>query len=189
MHIAVDIDGVLADLIPALLQYHNDQYGSNFIPEQVTDYRLTTMWGGTLEEEITKVYAFYLSDRFPHIQPVPGAVDGIRRLKKDHQLSVITSRPEHIIDLTEQWLTRYFPEAFGDVHHTSQYSIHGGSQKKHDICRELNIDFLVEDNLEYALEAAKQGVSVIVLDYPWNQGVLPAEVQRAYSWQDLVNKF
>jgi len=67
--------------------------------------------------------------------------------------------------------------------HFSQKKI----KKKSEICKELRIDFLVEDSLEYARECAKNGTKVFLFNAPWNQtDNLPDNIIRINSWNKII---
>ncbi len=53
--IAVDIDEVLAFFLPAVANFHNENYESNLTAESFFSYEFHQVWGGTPEETTDKV--------------------------------------------------------------------------------------------------------------------------------------
>ena len=56
MKIGIDLDQVLADLLPALIEFHNFTYGTVLTEKQFNSDKFWEVWGGTREEAIKKVY-------------------------------------------------------------------------------------------------------------------------------------
>src|SRR3989344_2809835 len=75
---------------------------------------------------------------------------------------------------------------FGGVHLRNAFSVSGPSRKKVDVCKELGVELLIDDNLVYVNECATEGTPALLFDAPWNQGVLPAGVTRISSWDEVV---
>ena len=57
--VAVDIDEVLAQMIPTLADYHNEYHDSNLTIESFVNYEFHKVWGGTVEECNIKVCHVY----------------------------------------------------------------------------------------------------------------------------------
>lgn len=60
MNVGVDLDEVLADFLPSLMDYHNENYGTDFKKEDFHSYQFWHVWGGTREEAIQKYMAFLI---------------------------------------------------------------------------------------------------------------------------------
>lgn len=82
--------------------------GKGFTKEQYTSYHFSDVWGCTDPEAIAVVDAFFLSSHFLESFPVlPGALDGMRRLKEHYRLVIVTSRQHAIEDATRKWLSAH----------------------------------------------------------------------------------
>ena len=57
---------------------------------------------------------------------------------------------------------------------------------KSDVCKELGVEVMIEDSLSQAKEIAPCVRKIFLLDCPWNQGDLPMNVARVYSWDEIV---
>jgi len=112
MKIGLDLDDILADCMPALLQYHNDIHGTVLSLEDHKHFELERIWGCSREEAIRRVQDFFETSYFRNIIPVDGAQEGVKRLREHHEIFVITSRAEIISRETGAWVERYFQESF-----------------------------------------------------------------------------
>ena len=187
MKIFTDMDGVKADTMPGLNAFYNRRNGTNF---RVGDYRhhdLERTWGGTKEDAVRNVTAFYHSREFLTIGPIRYAPESVFRLSQRCEFFSITSRPEIIRPQTEQFLERYFPGIIRKVFYTGQHSLSASEINKLDICLQEAADVLIEDCLETAISCSEGGLRVFLLDFPWNQTnghstSLPKNLTRVKNW-------
>lgn len=187
--IGIDIDGVLSETVPALLEFHNNRYGTTLKKDQIHAYELWKSWGGTLEDDIEKFYSFYESEYFAKIEPVDGAMCEISKLANENELIVITSRPHDIAKKTHYWIETWFPNLFKEFHFTNQTSRKGIKGKKSHMCNNYHIQVLIDDHVDFLKECVEgnSGVQTILFDSPWNQNEsLPTRISRAYSWKEIT---
>ncbi|MBI1968664.1 hypothetical protein HYS49_02030 [Candidatus Woesearchaeota archaeon] len=187
MNIGVDLDEVLADSLPALLQYHNSTYGTSLTKDLFTSYHFWETWGGTREEAIRKVYDFHKTLFFRSIKPVEGSQEAISSLQKNNKLFVITSRQRDIAEATEKWILHHFLDAFSGVHFTNEYSLTGVPTTKAKICEELGVSLMIEDSLDYAIDCVTSQRIVLLFDRLWNKSSeLPDGIYRVHSWKQIM---
>ena len=187
MKIGIDLDEVLADFLSAFIRFHNEKHGTSFFREQFRSYHVHHIWGGTPDRTIREIYEFYTTKYFDDIKPIPGSLENIDRLCKDHDLMVITSRQNDISQKTLDWINRFFGNKFSGVFFTNENSLHGECENKSDICRNSSVDFMVEDYMDYAEECARSVKKVFLLDSPWNRTEnLPQNISRVYSWNEIT---
>lgn len=188
MRIGIDIDGVLTDEHSFILDYgtkyfsekkikyklHNDIYDSESIFE-VTEKQYNDFW---------KKYIFYYSE---NILIRPFASEVIRRLKNaGNDIYIITSRSfttyeneyrEKMQGIVKDWLDKnnviYDELIFGI--------------NKADICKEKNIDVMIEDKPENISSISKDKL-VICYDHPYNNKLTNSNIIRCYSWYDIYTK-
>lgn len=186
MLIAIDIDDTLVDFMTSLIEFHNEKYNTSLTRDQFSSYNFWEIWGGTMEEARQKVKDYRETHYYNNLQPVLGVVESINFLKKKHGLIIITSRS--ITKGTKEWINKYFPDMFSEIYFSYNSYIKSGSGKtKADICKELNVDFLIDDSLEYAKECSEKGVKVLLLDQPWNQcEELPKNIIRVNNWKEVL---
>lgn len=193
--IAVDNDDVLANLNVPLYQFHNHHYGTNLRYKDTVSYNLWQVWQCSKEEAIKRVHNFFESEYFYKMKPIRGAVEGIETLSQRYNLIVVTSRPYLYMDLTTDWLNRYFPNKFLKVYHTNHFSPDGSlSKSKASLCSELEISTIVEDGPQHVTECSQAGIRVLLFNRRWNQTTefpnkrLPEGVERVYSWKQIIKK-
>jgi uncharacterized HAD superfamily protein len=187
MSIGIDLDEVIADTISGILLFHNEKYGTRFTKRDFLSYRFWEIWGGTREEAIKKMYDFFETDRFADVVPIPGSLEAIAALKKEgHKIFLITGRQNHIIEKTEQWIKKYFPDVFDGLYFANSYNLTSKGRKKSEICAELGIKIMIEDDIDHAMDCAGKGILVLLFDQPWNQRELPPNVERVFSWEDIL---
>ena len=189
MKIAVDLDEVLSQSMPALIKYHNDKYGTSLKTEDFKSYKFEEIWGGNLIEAINKVNDFHQSKYFDNVLPVKGAKEVLEKLKKNNELFILTARSEDMREKTEKFVEKYFPKIFSKIYFTNHFALNGTETTKKEMCDTLDIDVLIEDNIKYAGECATEKRKIYLMDYPWNQSdKLPKNVIRVHSWQEIGKK-
>ncbi len=192
MKIGIDLDEVLADLIGNFIIHHNQTYGTFLKKEYFKTYSFSDTLGITSEEGIKRVYDFYKTKYFKDMQPIKDATETINLLNQQHNLYLVTSRPDFLKKETEEWLVKYFQNSFLDIFYSSNhYSKRNNCGKtKSQLCEDLGISILIDDSLEYILQCSDIGVGGLLFgDYPWNQnGNLPQNVSRTRNWKEVLEK-
>lgn len=175
--------------MPPLIAYHNDHFGTKLRLEDYAEYELSKTWNCSPAESIERGYSFYRSSYMDKIKPVVGASIGIQYLRqKKHELAIITSRPHFIDGITKRWIEKHFPDQFTAIHHTNQFSHrHETKVKKSTVCRQLGIELILEDHLEYAFDCAEANIKVFLFTMPWNkkENNLHKNITRIHSWRDI----
>ena len=188
MRIGIDIDGVLTDEYSFVLDYgtkyfsekkikynlHNDIYDSENIFE-VTEKQYNDFW---------EKYIFYYSE---NILIRPFASEVIKRLKSDgNDIYIITSRSfttyenkykAKMQNIVKEWLDK----------NNVVYDELIFSKNKSDICKEKNIDIMIEDKPENISLISKDRL-VICYDHPYNNKLTNENIIRCYSWFDIYDK-
>jgi uncharacterized HAD superfamily protein len=193
--IAVDIDDVLFDENMAVLRFVNEQYGLSLTAE---DYDIDAPYWGYWEkvwkvsdDEGAKRYEAYIASgvKLNH-HVMSGAVESIKRLKKQYRLVIITARDDRQVELTHAWLDKHFPGVFDEIAFVHVWS---GDIKasKAVIASKLEVSYLIDDNAEHCKLAAEAGIEAILFgDYGWNRSVeLVDGVTRARNWQEVTEYF
>jgi len=186
--IGIDIDEVITEFVKSYLKIYNHKYDDNKTFEDICSYDLWKPLGITRGEAFEISDEFYASRDFDNISFVDGAKDGIERLSRENELFFITSRPVKIKEKTEQFFKKSFPNLnlpliFSDG------LFHNQEETKANICKELNIDSIIEDNINYAFDCAETGIITYLLDKPWNQSnALPKNIIRVKNWKEIMEK-
>ena len=98
MIIAIDIDAVLADFLSQFLQYRNDTYKTEHKREDFYTYEWYKVFAEPHDTMYKILYDFFNSEYMAKIEPMPGAIAGVNRLKREHTLNIVTSRPKMITE-------------------------------------------------------------------------------------------
>jgi uncharacterized HAD superfamily protein len=153
--IGIDVDGVLADQVGHILPRINDQFNLALSRESVTDWRLR-LPGSDISREINSALAD--PDYVLTMPPLPGAKRMLNKLFPNHEIIVLTARPEEALDWTQRWLEKHGLSFDRIVRATeARKSVHG--------CH-----VLVDDYLGNVREFLQNGNGVAVLvDQPWNR--------------------
>jgi uncharacterized HAD superfamily protein len=193
--IAIDVDDVLAGENETMREFINQTYGLNLTPE---DYLIEApyhgywakVWGVT-EQEGRKRYEAYLDSgaKENHL-PIKGSVEAIAKLEKDHDLVIVTSRYDFLIDMTRKWLEENFPKTFKQIEFVPLWS-RNERVSKAVVCKKIGATYLVDDSIEHCNMAAEVGIKTLLFgDYGWNREVKlhPAAV-RAKDWDAVLEYF
>jgi len=150
---------------------------------------MTAVYECEMEEVLRRVDDFYRSPEHTVMQSMPGAAELLPVLAARYELHIVTSRASSRRQETEVSIALHFPEVFSDIHFTNAFGGNTDSVKrtKSEVCRAINAKLLVEDAPHHAAEVAAVGIPVIMPDRPWNQGMLPPHVIRAFSWDEAAD--
>lgn len=188
MKIGIDIDEVLASFISAVTHYHNKTRDTDFDVENPDSPFIQDKMKYSYEETGEFLDEVYQNVKKEDIAPIVGAVDAISSLR-EHELIVITMRPEHHRTSTEEWLLHHFSDAFDSVYMVGDTIGAGGMRiTKGELSKELGIDIFIEDSLSNAKNISEQEIPVILLDKPWNQGELNELIHRVNTWEQALDK-
>jgi len=187
MKIAIDIDEVILSCIEKYLEFVGNKGYKRVCYEDVFSYRLWEVL--EIEKEVVSglFNEYNSSEYFKRIDFVEGAKDGVINLRDNHNIYFITARPINIIKETRDVI---FSE-FGVLRNRVVFAgdlIVNHCKRKDEICEEMGIDLIIEDNGEDSLKYAKNGLRVLLLDKPWNQGIEHKNVFRCFSWGEILER-
>ncbi|KIA97985.1 MULTISPECIES: 5'-nucleotidase [unclassified Flavobacterium] len=138
--IAIDMDGVLADIEAHLITYYNNEFGTAITKDSIQ---------GLTEEEAFKERAILRrilnSENFFRTLPVmPNAVESLLELQENYELFIVSAAMEFPMSLSEKvfWLEEHFPFI------KWENIILCGSK------RIINTDYMIDDhakNLDYCM--------------------------------------
>lgn len=191
--IAVDVDDVLALNAQAFVDFSNQRWGTNLSVNDYSDHWVD-LWKVNEHEGKRRVDEYLGSGSFSEYLSVAGAHNILKRLKKDHKLVVLTARQKSLSQETNAWLQKHFSDVFDEIHFAGVWDkplAEAVKLDKTEVAKQIGADYLVEDQLKYALPAAKAGIKVLLFgEYPWNQiNKLPAGITRVKDWQEVLEHF
>lgn len=193
MLIASDIDDVLLDLIPAIIEFHNRRYGTNLTKEEFHSYSVGEVFGCSNWEAIRRMHKFFETEEFRDVKPVEGAVEGVTALRdRGVDFVALTSRLSFSREITEENIERYFPNIFtGRIYLAVNYYLRKFSSPKSKgaYCVELKADVMIDDSIAHAKECRDLGVRVLLMDSPHNRREEPEGIVRVKNWQEIMEYF
>ncbi|MDD4238249.1 MAG: hypothetical protein PHT62_06810 [Desulfotomaculaceae bacterium] len=176
MRIGVDIDGVLADSLPLWVKELNNYFKKNMSLQEIQLQDISRTYGITGEELLD-----FLHDRGRFLMTSPLPLDGasyyLNQIKKSHDVFIVSARHERFGGETRDWLHK------NSLPYDEILLL--GSHDKREACLTNDLNVLIEDTLKISVEVSAAGVPVLLMDAPYNQGVLPGLVYRTHSWQDI----
>lgn len=189
--IAIDIDDVLAQGTESIRLQVNKLLGINLQPEHYAipgDYwryyeRVWTEHGIANKVDWSVLDAQMVIDQ-SHMPAFPEARRVLGELAKKYKLVVVTARNISWEAATKVWLDTQFPGVFSGVFFAGRLD---SPKSKGEICAELGVSWLIDDNVDHAHTAVEQGVKVILFgDYGWHKGrEIHETVVRCKDWQDV----
>lgn len=185
--IAIDIDEVLFGFTERFVAFHNRRYQTDFALHHMTSMSFHTVLGGTPDDDLRKVEEFQLGEGNLDGEPVPESIEVLGRLKTDYELVIVTARQSSIEQQTRSWLERTFPDTFSDIHFANYWDENRPRRTKGDVCRDLGVQIIVDDQPSYINDCLEHGVTGLLFgDYPWNQVVVDhPKVRRVKDWREV----
>jgi 5'(3')-deoxyribonucleotidase len=184
--VAIDMDDVVVESAPAIINYVNQKYGAKATLDNFYS-RDPSIWGAPdAGTAIKRVNSFIETKDFLNLPPVQEALHAIRNIKKEYKLYIVTGRPDFVELATRKWLEKYLPDVFEDVVFTNYFDA-VKVRTKGDICKELGVTILIDDHLDHCLSAQSKGIKALLFgNYPWNQAdTLPDGIHRVKHWPDV----
>ena len=119
---------------------------------------------------------------------LPSALFVINQLSDRYDFVVVTARHPARGDMTKTWLKEMFPDHMIDVHFSGAHRDERGLTKG-QICKKLGASYLIDDNVEHCLGAAKEGIDAILFGtYGWHDGA-PEHLVRCKDWPAVLEYF
>lgn len=174
MRIGVDIDGVVADFVTTFLLLVKKRYGLMLRQQDIYVHDLYLVLGIPRDEAMDLIRETIRCD----LQPYPGAIRGLARLRRNHGVMLVTSRPRDMMDVTKRWLSRR------NIPHDRLLQFQEGSKHR----SEYPFDVFVDDHLREALALVGKVPHIILFDRPWNRSFnVAGHLKRAHSWGEIVS--
>ena len=183
-HFSIDIDNVVACTDEVMRRVIREFTRDHVRPEyehivKFNYYECPDHEGNHItKDEWRQVHDLFSEPRFlMSIAPMPGAIDGVRRLAHCGIVHLATSRLRKARKTTIEWLDHHgFPE------HDLHFLRHG---EKHAASRQFTA--AVEDDYDQALSFAKLGTPCFLIRHPWNRNREAfQDVQWVENWSRLT---
>ena len=185
--IAVDMDEVLFPMLSRLDLHYKKKFNKcppSYYPKK---YNYSEYFGMNMEESKEFVKGFYYSNTAYTTQPLPGAVNAMRKLKDKNKLVVLTGRQIYpqSKNVTYYLLQKHFPDVFDCVLFSNSFSMWGDETPKSEMCNLYDLNLLIDDSVENCKDCSSNGIESIVFgDYKWNNEC--ENFRQIESWNDEI---
>jgi 5'(3')-deoxyribonucleotidase len=175
MKIALDVDGVLADVIMSWLNY------SNSIRPEIAKHQITS-WEFWNEFKIDR-YDFYteLSSCWKNWMTIPTTEKNLSSITKSltdiGQVDIVTARERSTDSFVKSWLDHH------NIEYDNYVSVIDGPMKA-----DLDYDVFIDDSPLNAEQFLKNNKKVILYSQPWNQHVLENKIHRVSNLLEAIEK-
>lgn len=156
LDIIVDLDGIVVNLISRWLQKYNDTYADNISVDKITKFDFDSL---VKPECGKKIYDFLDYDTFRYCNPIPGAVEALKKLNDTHFIHIVSAHSAAIPSSAVakyEWCQEYIPFI---------------EQKKITICHQKHLiigDVIIDDKYQTVAQCdVDMGAATIAC--PWNQ--------------------
>ncbi len=174
MKIGVDIDGVVANFVASFIPLVQQRLGLTLREEDIYVHDLYLVLGILPDTAMKLIRDTIRCD----LEPYPGAIRGLSRLRQRHEVTLVTARPPDMTDITEKWLARR------KVPHDHLLHFEEGLKHKHQYA----FDVFVDDHLREAFGFVNRVPHIIIFDHPWNRTLnLGGLFKRARDWHEVVS--
>jgi len=194
--IAIDIDDVLADNAAGFIAFSNNTWGTTLQTEDYQEHWME-LWNVDLAEAERRGATLHEAAIFKEYNHSEAALPVLKRLSKDYDLCIVTSRRSHTRDDTFAWIHQHYEGLFSDemIHYAGIWdkgiTLDGLSVTKADVLAEVGADYLIDDQFKHCEGVALSGRKALLFgEYKWNQvDVLPSEVVRVKDWAAVEEYF
>lgn len=168
-NIGVDLDGVIADIVTQLIRFSRTEYGLDLAPSTFQSENIETC---------TPINAEQLTTLFcdPTFFRTMRAIRGVRpslsgMVAAGFAVHIVTDRFWYpgIQDDTRNWISQRMIPATSVVF--------ASKNEKQTVARDLELGWFIEDQRSNA-NLLSEVCQVLLIDRPYNQGVLASNVQR-----------
>ena len=184
MKIAIDIDGVLLDIIVRYCEIYNKRYGTNYKKKNITTWDFFKDWNITEEMAFNIFYEIYAdSMSIPFIDEDAPKI--MKKLNERYDLDIVSARlPEYRAEIINKLDSH---DVKAGIQYTELILLH---HRPYDIKLKQNYDLYVDDNPNL-VEPIKMMKSrtLLLFDQPWNQNsVCEDNVFRVHNWEEVEKK-
>ena len=175
MKIALDVDGVLADVIVSWLNYSNS-IRSHISKNQVTDWEFWKKFD-------INPFDFYseLSYCWKNWKSLPTTEENLsfttKNLSTIGQVDIVTAREHSTDSFVKNWLN------FHDISYDNYVSVIDGPMKA-----DLDYDVFIDDSPLNAVKFLENNKKVILYSQPWNQHISNYKLDRITNLSEAIEK-
>ena len=183
MRIAVDIDGVLLDLVITFCEIFNERYNTHYRKEDVSNWEFFNDWNITEEEAFEIFFQIYENTMdVPFIDK--DASEYMRKLNINHDVYILSARTSQYKSQIIEKLNNHNVKL--GVHYNELILVH---HKPYDQKQNYKFDVYIDDNPHLAETIEKtKGRYLLLYDQPWNQDfVCKNNIIRVHNWKEVYD--
>ena len=175
MKIALDVDGVLADVIVSWLNYSNS-IRSSISKNQVTDWEFWKNFD-------INPFDFYseLSSCWKNWQSIPTTQKNLSNITKNlstlGQVDIVTARERSTDSFVKNWLS------YHAISYDNYVSVIDGPMKA-----DLDYDVFIDDSPLNTIKFLENNKKVILYSQPWNQHISNHNLCRISNLSEAIEK-
>ncbi len=175
MKIALDVDGVLADVIQSWLNYNNS------VRQEIFKHEITD-WDFWKKFQINR-YDFYseLSSCWKNWNSIPPTEGNLSEITKNllnfGQVDIVTARERSTDSFVKNWLNHH------QISFDNYVSVIDGPMKA-----ELDYDVFIDDSPLNAQKIIDNKKKIILYTQPWNQNISHNDIQRISNLSEALEK-
>src|SRR6185312_1830703 len=163
--LAIDMDGVIADLIPALTEVVNECEDDNVNPDDIYSWNI-----GKFFKCGSKVYDYMTYGWFRCLPVIKDSQEVVKKLSETYHVYIVSSATNNFDSLKAkmEWLEEYFPFI---------------PSSNIVLCGRKNIikaDFMIDDGYHNLIDFTGEG---ILFDAPHNKN--ENRFTRAMNWKEI----
>lgn len=187
MKIGIDIDNVISnfndELLKEYLKHDKELRNTGIINKDV--FIRYGMFDWTEKEE-TEFYKNSIERIAIKLKPIHRATETIKKLKEDgNEIIIISGRNNgeynNPYKLTEEWLAK-FNIVYDKLILTNAYN----KEEKANVCKENNIDIMIEDSTQTAVNIEKVGTKVLFMNTRYNKN--NENFEKVSNWKEIYSK-
>ena len=187
MKIGIDIDNVISnfndELLKEYLKHDKELRNTGIINKDV--FIRYGMFDWTEKEE-TEFYKNSIERIAIKLKPIHRATETIKKLIEDgNEIIIISGRNNgeynNPYKLTEEWLAKY-NIVYDKLILTNAYN----KEEKANVCKENNIDIMIEDSTQTAVNIEKVGTKVLFMNTRYNKN--NENFEKVSNWKEIYSK-
>lgn len=175
LSICIDIDGTITSPYH-FISYLNEMYNKNVKDEDCTTVHWSKLFDEDSETMIEKFHERYMHS-YEEAEVVENAKEIIQELSEDNDIYFVTARGEELKDITLRWLNK------NELSNIKVYML--GSAYKIDKAKELKCDIFIEDNPLNAMQLAKEGIKVFLIETNYNKEIQHENIIKVKDWRHI----
>jgi len=175
MKIALDVDGVLADIIYVWLEQYNKSHKKSITKEDIVRWNFWKELGFDKYEFYEELSSCW--SRWLEVPPMEqGIADAVENLHSVGTVHIVTARDMASTKYVKQWLEH------NGINYTDYVPVLRGRDKA-----DLDYDIFIDDSPQNVIGIASKGKNALLYDQPWNRSVSDPKIVRIRKLQEAMN--